>query len=72
MAGNIPPPYDSEEPLELHDPVPDFGDLSGSASSGLTEPYAPPVHPCQTCQRYVTTVFHLAPVVVEEPAPGKI
>ena len=69
MAAGAPPPFDPNEPLQLHDPVPDFGDFSGAYTAPSF--YLPEIHPCQTCTRSVSTHFHLAPVVVEEGPKGE-
>ena len=54
------PPFDPDEPLELHDLIPEFGEFSGAASPP-TE-YKPELFPCETCTRLMTTNFHLAAV----------
>lgn len=60
------PPFDPNEPLELHDPVPEHGELSGAYTAPIQ--YMPEIYPCDTCTRLMTTNFHLA-AVVEQPGP---
>ena len=60
------PPFDSNEPLEIHDPVPEFGHFSGAYTA--PGPYMPEIYLCDTCPRMMTTKFHLA-AVEERPGP---